>query len=247
VSGLSHEEIQELLGAYALHAVDPDEQAIIELHLEDCPRCQQEVRGHREVAALLGNSGGIAPDGLWDRIAGQLEESPPPMRLSLPEGQGNVIPLAARPRGRSNRFVVGAIGAAAALVIGLLGAQVLRQDDRINDLETALDGTSITGASVATLTSPDGDLSAQAVVLSNGTGYLLASELPGLTVEQTYQLWGITDTGVVSLGVLGAAPGALVPFQAGEVDQFSGLAITPEVAGGVEQPAHEPVVVGEFA
>lgn len=247
MSGLSHEEVRELLGAYALHAVDEDEQAAIDLHLEDCPQCQQEVRGHREVATLLGNTGGTAPDGLWDRIAGQLEESPPPMRLALPDRQGNVIPIVARQRGRSNRLVVAAVGAAAALVIGLLGTQVLRQDDRINDLESALDGTSITGASVATLSSPAGDLAAQAVVLTNGTGYLLASELPGLTDEQTYQLWGITADGVTSLGVLGARPGALVPFQAGEVGQFSGLAITPEVAGGAEQPTTDPVVVGEFS
>lgn len=246
MSGLSHEEIQELLGAYALHAVDPDEQTILDQHLEGCPRCQQEVRGHGEVAALLGSSGGTAPDGLWERIAGQLEESPPPMRLSLPDGQGKVIPMGSRQGRRSNRFVVGAVAAAAALVIGLLGAQVLRQDDRINDLETALGGTSITGASVATLTSPDGDLAAQAVVLSNGTGYLLASDLPRLTVEQTYQLWGFTDAGAISLGVLGAEPGALVPFQAGEVAQFSGLAITSEAAGGAAQPSNEPVVIGEL-
>ncbi len=243
MSGLSHEEIQELLGAYALHAVDPDEQAIIDLHLEDCPRCQQEVRGHREVATLLGNTGGTAPDGLWDRIAGQLEESPPPMRLSLPEGQGNVIPLAARRRSRSNRFVVAAIGAAAALVIGLLGAQVLRQDDRINDLETALEGSSITGASVATLTSPDGDLSAQAVVLSNGTGYLLASELPGLTVEQTYQLWGITDTGVVSLGLLGLNPEVETFTVEGTVDAS---VITIEQYPGVVSNGMDGAFVGAF-
>ena len=66
---LAHEDIQELLGAYALHAVDPDEAEVVERHLEGCPRCRAEVEGHREVATLIGNSGGDAPDGLWDRIA----------------------------------------------------------------------------------------------------------------------------------------------------------------------------------
>lgn len=32
-----HDQFSELLGAYALDAVDPDEQAQIELHLRTCP------------------------------------------------------------------------------------------------------------------------------------------------------------------------------------------------------------------
>ena len=80
-TGMTHEEIGELLGAYALHATEPDEVAIIEAHLAECPKCRAEVAAHLEVATLLGNSGGDAPDGLWDRIADTLEEAPPPLRL----------------------------------------------------------------------------------------------------------------------------------------------------------------------
>ena len=240
----THEEIQDLLGVYALHALDPDERDLVEEHLEDCPRCQQEVRGHREVATLLGNRGGVAPDGLWDRIASRLEEPPPPMRLSLPEGQGNVIPLAARRRQRTNRFVVAAMGAAAVMLIGLLGAQVVRQGSRIEDLESAMNGSSADAASVATLSSSDGTISANAVLLSDGTGLLLAEDLPGLTAEETYQLWGVTDNGVISLGLLGAEPGRVMPFLAG--DDVSGLAVTQEVAGGVPQSDNPAIVAGEF-
>ena len=94
----SHDEIAELLGAYALHAVEPDEVELVEAHLEGCPRCRAEVAAHREVAALLGNSGGDAPDGLWERIASRLEEAPPPMRLSLSDRPPDraVVPLAGR-------------------------------------------------------------------------------------------------------------------------------------------------------
>ena len=233
-----------MLGVYALHALDPDEHDLVEAHLEDCPRCQQEVRGHREVATLLGNAGGVAPEGLWDRIASRLEELPPPMRLSLSDGQGNVIPLATRRRERTNRFVAAAMGAAAVILIGLLGAQVVRQDSRIEDLESAMSGSSVAAAGVATLSSPDGSISADAVLLSDGTGLLLAEDLPGLTAEETYQLWGVTDTGVISLGLLGAEPGRVMPFLAG--DDVSGLAVTQEVAGGVAQSEHPAVVEGEF-
>ncbi len=77
-----HHELQELLGAYALDAVDPDEAAEIEFHLLTCPRCRAELAEHREVAALLGYAGAPAPAGVWDRIVAGLEEPPPALRLS---------------------------------------------------------------------------------------------------------------------------------------------------------------------
>ena len=64
--GLSHSELEELLGAYALDAVDGDERDAVELHLRECPRCRAEVADHREVAAALAQTGGPAPDGVWD-------------------------------------------------------------------------------------------------------------------------------------------------------------------------------------
>ncbi len=74
----THEEIQELLGVYALDAVDPETAAMIERHLVDCLRCSVEVAQHHEVAGLLANSGGESPAMLWDGIAGQLDGSVPP-------------------------------------------------------------------------------------------------------------------------------------------------------------------------
>lgn len=69
---MTHAEIAELLGAYALDAVSPDEAAEIEEHLAECPRCRAEVSAHREVAGVLGNLSGTAPAGLWGRIADEL-------------------------------------------------------------------------------------------------------------------------------------------------------------------------------
>ena len=73
-----HREIQELLGAYALDAVDPDTAAMIDRHLETCLRCSIEVAEHHEVAGLLANSGGESPPELWDGIAERLGGSGPP-------------------------------------------------------------------------------------------------------------------------------------------------------------------------
>lgn len=251
---LTHEEIQELLGAYALHAVNFDEADVVERHLEECPRCRSEVAGHREVATFLGNTGGDAPEGLWDRISSQLEESPPPMRLNLPGAQGIVIPLAPRRRQRGNRMVAAALGTAAALAIGILGAQVVRQQDQLDRFEEAIeDGSMLSAANVALrdpnaaqakLQSINGEVTVTAVLLPNGTGFLLAHELPGLEGDRTYQLWGKTDSGLISLGLLGGEPGAIVPFQAG--DNIGALAITAEESGGVLQSKNAAVLAGDF-
>ena len=72
-----HEEIESLLGAYALDAVTPDERVLVEEHVEGCPRCRAELDAFMEVAAALGNSVDPVPHELWDRIAGQLDLSSP--------------------------------------------------------------------------------------------------------------------------------------------------------------------------
>jgi anti-sigma factor RsiW len=81
----THREIQELLGVYALDAVDPDTAAMVEAHLETCPKCAVEVAQHHEVASLLANSGGAAPAELWSGIAGRLDGSVPPSWERLAE------------------------------------------------------------------------------------------------------------------------------------------------------------------
>jgi len=85
---MAHHEIEELLGAYALDAVDADEARLVEDHLADCPRCRAEVAEHREVAALLTTgSTEPVPDGLWDRIAADLGDTPPPVPIEVAFGQ----------------------------------------------------------------------------------------------------------------------------------------------------------------
>ncbi|HEX3947373.1 MAG TPA: anti-sigma factor, partial [Acidimicrobiales bacterium] len=78
---MEHDEIIQLLGPYALDALDPDEAAAVDAHLRDCPRCQAEVDAHREVAAALATGAVVddaepLPPGLWDRIADRMGARP---------------------------------------------------------------------------------------------------------------------------------------------------------------------------
>jgi hypothetical protein len=245
---LSHDEIQELLGAFALNATDDDERDVVERHLDTCPRCRGEVADFREVAALLSNTGSPAPDGVWDRIVGALEEAPPPLRLPLPMPPDSVVtPLQPSRRTVSVRAVA-ALAAAAALLVGVLAFSLDRDDAQTpapGDLATAAHlALNDPDAREVKLTSADGAVAATAVVLPDGQGYLLAESLPALDDDRTYQLWGAGPGPVISLGLMGNEP-KVVSFTAARDVEL--LMVTAEDAGGVPVSSNDPVITGTFA
>ena len=238
---LTHEDAQELLGAYALDAVDPDEAEAIELHLRDCARCRAEVADHRETAAMLAHAGADAPADLWDRISGAIE---------MPAG-ADVIPLPPRlgftsKQSSRRRWLAPAAAAAAVAVIGILGLQV-------RELQQRVDGMPVSGTAelAAAMNDPDavllhldgGDGTSVPVVVNGERAWLDADALPDAGDGRTYQLWGATGDELVSVAVLGRDPG-VVSF---DVAGYAALAITEEVAPGVVRSAQEPVVIGELA
>lgn len=238
---LRHVELEELLGAYSLDAVDDDERDVLDQHLPTCARCRAEVEDHREVAALLAHSGAPAPEGLWNRIAESLEVEPPALVLGPSSPFRTSAPIPAVPLPRPWRARAAAVVmAAAAAVIAVLGVQMNNQDRRLDQMTNLLAVDALErsfqvaeaspGSEVIEVKSFDGLHDAQAVLTQEGVGYLRASELPVLAEGRTYQLWGDTGEARVSLGVLGAHP-AVVPFEVSE--QFQGLAITDEADPGV--------------
>ncbi len=246
---MTHDEVQELLGAFALDAVEPSEAEAVELHLRSCPRCLAEVEAHRETASWLAHGGAPAPEGVWDRIAGSLDDAPAPVELAriLPWETRELQPSR---RGRRRAAVEWVAGVAAALVLVLGGVAInqQRQIDRLDSragIEQALaSAMSDPRARQVNLQSPSGKLHrVKAVVLPDGTGYLVANNgLPALDDSRTYQLWGINEAKVVSLGVLGSRP-TIVPFHAST--DVRTLAITEEERGGVVASKNQPVVAGQ--
>jgi anti-sigma factor RsiW len=245
---LSHADVGELLGAYALDAVDADEREAVEHHLQGCPRCRAEVADHRTVASFLGSAGGPAPEGLWDRIAGALDEPAPELRLAP------VVPFPGR-RSVSLR-VGGAAAAVAASVIAVLGVQVVHLNHQVDHLaapqrpeaDVVALATHALGDPAArriSLRASDGPASAEAVVLPDGSGVLIADQLPALASDRTYQLWALAGGQKISAGVLGARP-QIVAFHY-LAPGLSGLAVTAEQAGGVVETTNAPVVVGTLS
>jgi len=239
------EPMDELLGAYALDAVDDAERRRIEAYLAANPAARSEVADHREVAALLAVGSEAPPDGLWDRIAGALEEAPPEPGPRLAQ----VLPAARRSR---HRAVIGAVAGAIAVAAAAVAITVVivRDDGPSLNGDAAIeqayvDAQQATGSRRAELISPDQPFTADAVVQADGTGFLAASDLPDLPDTETWQLWGVYgDDDVISLGVLGNRPG-LQTFTAH--DDVVSLVITREQAGGVVSSTTGAVLVGQLA
>jgi anti-sigma factor RsiW len=251
---LSHVEATDLLGAYALDALEPAELQVVDRHVQGCPACLAEVAQHREVAGLLTPGWSKPPPGLWEKIASSLEEAPPPLDLAPVIA---MKPAPARSIGTPRRSLGTGIAAmvaiAAVAMVGFLGMRVADDRRRIDRYEDQAYPDQLTqsvnaaladpGARKVDLVATDGYRTAQAVVLPDGTGYLVKSNLPQLSKERTYQLWAVVGTQTVSVGVLGPELHA-VPFKMD--GPVSALAITEETAGGVVSSRAEPVVVGRI-
>jgi hypothetical protein len=240
---VTHEEIQDLLGAYALDAVDADEAAAVEDHLRTCPRCRAEVAEHRETAAFLAHAGADAPGDVWDRITGAIDVEPAAVVPMAPR----LGPAGTRSRRRASRWpaAVALVGAAAAVVIGVLIVQVRDQNTRLDRMEAASDAFASAmdqpGAVVVHLETGDTEL--PVVMTPDGKAYLQASALPALPAGQTYQLWGASGDDLVSVAVMGRNPDMIVFDASG----YSALAITEEASPGVVQSQHQPIASGALA
>ena len=245
---LSPEALDELLGAYALDALDDDERRAVEEYLRRTPEAEEEVTQLREAAAMLAVTGGPPPEGVWEQLEAKLQV-PPDRRRAVPAPVLRMDDAARVRHGRPDRhrrrplLLVAAAAVALVLVVGGVLAIVTRDDSSTGTTTAALarDARQAPGARTAALVDDSGNTLATAVVLPDGRGYLTSS-LPTLPRGRTYQLWSVGGRETVSLGLLGRDP-SVVAFAAGS--GTASLAVTDEVAGGVAAPSQAPLAVGD--
>lgn len=255
-------ELGDLLGAYALDALDDDERTQVEDYLDREPAARDEVADLREVAALLGSSGAPAPpEGLWDRIEAALEADPP--RLVLPLASARA---ARARRGIGMRVAAGvaaASAAAAVITVFVVNDQMSRQEDRLASVEARVSSEGTRRAALTAMADPKarmvyleppadggrvGAASATVVTMPDGDAFLMAERLPALAPGRTYQLWAMTgdhaDPTVLSTAILGRRVD-VVAFHAPEGSL--GFVLTDEAAPGATTTVRPRVLVGEFA
>ena len=253
---MTHEEASELLGAYALDAVDPNEHTQLEEHVATCPRCRVELDGLREVAGFMGNSVESLPEGLWSSIASRLpprqDEEPPPMPQLVLEPRQPAEQPGRRSSTRVALATLGAIAVAAAAVAIVLGVDLVRADNQVTNLQQAMaahppqstaQALRTPGHRIVNLETAFRVPVAQFVLVPDGRGFLVSSRLPTLPSSHTYQLWAIVGSRPISLGLLGQSPGP-ASFTMSGANAASQLAVTEEPVGGSVVPTPPILATG---
>jgi anti-sigma-K factor RskA len=243
-----HHHVQDLLGAYALHALEAHERDAVERHLSECVICRAEVDAHLEIAAALGQGVETAPPELWGRIVEGLEERSPvvsPLEVATASSMGRL-----RLRTRASRLAaIGAVAAAVAAIC-VLGVSLANTDQQLDHARQALGSSAaafqhaltVPGHRTAPLRSLSGKAIARVVVDPGGHGYLFALKMPVLPASRTYQLWAIVRGQAISIGLLGRHPAAAA-FEVGSARAIQ-VAVTIEPAAGSQTPTSSVIAVG---
>lgn len=250
------DEIDEMLAAFALNALDADERLLVLEHLAEC-------RVHDEALAMYRDVTGLLPLSLDDRQPGpsarvsllaafeaavsatspiqapvtahEPAPAPAPRLVPVPAPTPLRRPAAAwlveRQRGGFFRMPAFGYGLAAALLVVALGMGAwnlsLQGDNR--DL-------------VARSTSVHDGMSLEVYYLESDGLAVLKLEMPPLSGGRVYQAWKLVDgtphsMGVVSNGVTGMPA---------ELRDASAIAISVEPPGGSTAPTTTPVLVAEL-
>jgi anti-sigma-K factor RskA len=230
------DDMHDLVGAYAVDALDDQEREAYETHLAGCDQCLAELARLRESATVLATSASVAPPPeLKDRVMAEIQSEAAP-----------VVPM----KSRRSRWPSWAPLAVAALAAFVLGVVAVVQTVARNDLSgpagvvAAAEAAANDPGSIVTDFETDDGVVGQVVLTADGEGFLIPSDLDPLDEARTYQLWVLTpDEQAISAGVLGNDPAPSRFTWSGEV---AGFALTREVAGGVESTAGDVVSVAEL-
>lgn len=239
---MTHEELRDLIPAYALDALEPDEARAVEAHLPACDECREELSTLQAVAAGL--AAGVAP-------------------IEPPAGLRDRVLAAVRPRPRAiatSRLWTVALAAAAALIL-ILGGISLVQRQRIRTLTAHVGALASRLAAqervlivLASPTSRTATLhgSVQANVRfvydrATGQGALVVTDLRDPGAHLVYQLWLVAGQEPESAGVFRPIPGQpiVLPVNA-DFRRYQAVAISVEAGpqGSSAGPTSVPILAG---
>ena len=232
-----HSLFREQLSAYALGALDADEVPALEAHLQTCNSCQAELAEYRAIS-----------DGL---LAALPAHSPSPalrkqLQARLPSAQKKYQP-------RFN-WSFGKIALGGALVLLLVinvfsliqvrqvQGQQLSLTQQLRTSEFALSMLAYPGTQSIPIAVSGQDISGSVLLdRERNTVALVMWHLPQLNNNQTYQAWLIEPSGDrVSAGTFRPEQNETYtthPVYAHQnLDDFKGIGVTVEPAGGSNQP-----------
>lgn len=256
----NHDAIRELLGAYALDAVNPEERRLVEAHLAGCSACTTELaelRAATTALPLLVEERSPSPM-LRDRLRARVQAGSGTSRPvgERPEGlqarprpviQAQApVPLQLEPVRRRRRApnVTTLWAAAAILLLAFSVGMVLWN----LDLRQSLNGQSQPTKTVAVqFAQPQNGARASLVYLPDQQVMLLnVLNMPQLPDGQVYQVWLIDAKGPAPVGVFHAGDSQVAI--AANPTAYQTLAVTVEPGPlGSAQPTGTKVIIAPLA
>ncbi|MFD5831560.1 anti-sigma factor domain-containing protein [Lentzea sp. NPDC060358] len=211
---------EELAVGWAMHSLEPDEEALLRDHLPTCATCRGAVRSTEEVLAGIG--GAVRqeqpPPRLRAKLMEQIEHTPQEPAVAPAPRPAAPTPLRPQHRRPTGRMLLAAAAALAVLAgggylgvrVNQLSGEVTAAESRTDDLNKALSLAADPDTSKAVLRSTTG--TEMAVVLSNPDA---AAVMP-LNLEpnddgHVYVVWGASTKAPVPLAVFDVRAGSTDP------------------------------------
>ncbi|GAA3862670.1 hypothetical protein GCM10022243_31480 [Saccharothrix violaceirubra] len=185
---------EELAVGWAMHTLEPDEEAFFSAHLSGCALCARTVRSTQEVTAVIGGSVPQydPPPRLRGRLMEAIGHTPQQHVVAAPVPE---VVVALRPRQPKTRRNVLVAAAAVVLVaaVGIVGVRFGQMSDQLADqdrLRSALEVAVAPGTDRAVLRAESGE--PIAVLLSGDReAAVMPMDLKSNDVAtQTYVVWG---------------------------------------------------------
>ncbi|MEO9175652.1 MAG: anti-sigma factor [Gaiellales bacterium] len=217
---MEHRELQDLIPAHALDALEADDALQLETHIETCEACRRELDDMRETTALLA----FATDPV---------EPPASLRAKILEAVAEPAPVRSRPRLRL-AFLRGAFagGLAVAAVALVVGVAVHEGSSRNPSAEVRV----LTGTAQG------------AVVRDGSSSKLVLANLQSPATGHTYEAWLIGANGKpVPAGTFSGGGKTVVVNLKGDAGKAKTVAITVEPAGGSPTPTTAPFASASLA
>lgn len=254
---MTTEHVDELIDLYALGALEPGEQALVDEHLDECARCRMLLDEAKQIVLLMA----WTPD----------QHDPPPdlqhkvmrrvQQLQRVEGripqswwQNFVQRWLHTPRWTLQAAT--ALALIAALVLGGRTWQLQRQVSALQaqagELQPVAELLREPGTRLVALNDPQDASRVLGYLLlrpSDREAFLTTAALAPLPSDRTYQLWLINGNTPESAGTFApdAHGVARISVEAPRpLDQYQVVGISVEPAGGSDQPTTTPIVLKDL-
>jgi anti-sigma-K factor RskA len=258
-------EVEGLLPAYALNALGPEEESMVESHIDGCPWCSALVREHFQAAAALSQAAEQLepPPALKDRIIRAAKRRPQRQRERV---SGFSL----------NRFVLGAASTfavlllAAVLTFGIMMSQQIddlqeenaglvaqaslasEEDEKLMNLVKEQRSVSYILAStdrqVSLIQGPAAEPEAQGMLMLSsevGPGVLMAKGLEPAPTGKAYYVWLVRNGERVTVGsftVDESGWGMVTLWPEQPITVFQQVQVTEEVMGSSSPSSSSPIL-----